>query len=130
MYIFAKMYWRIRYDCLKQYVNTYKCWHNVNNNFQTKSYLKSKSTELNIAINFGRLFERLSWYFSMPSTNNQTCFYWYFNIDRFYLWMSCKTHSSLPSFKPVFIVDLYVEKGGCLEYSTLFISERRYFKRK
>ena len=49
MYIFAKMYWRIRYDCLKQYVNTYKCWHNVNNNFQTKFYPNSKS-KLNLIL--------------------------------------------------------------------------------
>ena len=31
--------------------------------------------------------------------------------------MSYETHSSLFSFKPVFIVDLYVEKGGCLEHN-------------
>ena len=29
-----------------------------------------------------------------------------------------------------FVVDLYIEKGGCLGYSTSFISEIRYLNRK
>ena len=106
MYLLAKMYFRIRFDCRTHlHVNTYQCWHNANNSFQTKSYLKSKS-KLNLILQptlvaFLKGFHDI---FLCHKTNTQTCFYWYFNIDRFYLWMICETHSCLFSFKPLLLL--------------------------